>query len=138
MFNFAKAMQLTGIASVLFSQTFGQAVTIPGQPPAQQQQSQQPQQQTPQVQLQPIYQPPTYQQPTFGNAQDSPQVTQQLQQLQQQLSQIQQQQAQLNQQQALINQRLQQVESSTNWYSQPAPGQPSPQDTNPFQLHMAP
>lgn len=56
----------------------------------------------------------------------------------QRLGQISQQVAQLQQQQAQLNQRLVQIESATNWYGQPPPGQPTPQDLNPFQVHMAP
>lgn len=81
-----------------------------------------------------IYTPPN----STGVNQDLSGVLNRLNQLEQTLNQMQQNQTQIQMQQQSIDQRLGQVESSTNWYVQPAPGQPTQQDLNPFQLHMAP
>jgi hypothetical protein len=54
------------------------------------------------------------------------------------LNQLEQTVTQMQQQQQQSDKRLQQIESSTNWYVQPPPGQPSEEDKNPFQLHPAP
>jgi hypothetical protein len=69
--------------------------------------------------------------PAYNTGPSNLEILQRLGQLSQQISQIQQQQAELHQ-------RISQIESATNWYVQPPPGQPTPQDTNPFEVHMAP